>query len=122
VQKGREAFDQINILGDDAVPIEYHEQFWRSEVIDFIILQQDAFDKIDQNCPIDRQKYMLNLVIDICEQDFQFENFQQVGDFFKQMINTLKQMNYSEFESDQFNEYRKQLDESLSERKAVHAD
>ena len=28
VQRGKEANDQINILGDDGVPVEYHERFW----------------------------------------------------------------------------------------------
>lgn len=31
VQRGKEANDQINILGDDGVPVEYHERFWKSE-------------------------------------------------------------------------------------------
>jgi len=33
--RGREASEQINILGDDGVPIEYHERFWKAEVLDF---------------------------------------------------------------------------------------
>ena len=40
--------EQINILGDDGVPIDHHILFWKSEVIDFVILQQDGFDKIDR--------------------------------------------------------------------------
>ena len=28
-------------------PVEYHATFWKSELIDFVILQQDAFDEID---------------------------------------------------------------------------
>ncbi len=120
--KGREAYDQINILGDDAVPVEYHIQYWRGEVIDFIILQQDAFDKIDQNCPIDRQKFMLNLVLDICAMDFDFSDFEEVATFFKQAINILRQMNYSEYESSQFNTYKEQLDHHLMERRMANVD
>ena len=45
VLRGKEAFEQINILGDDGVPVSYHERYWKSELIDFIILQQDAFDR-----------------------------------------------------------------------------
>ncbi len=52
VQRGKEAAEQINILGDDGVPVEYHERFWKSELIDFVFLQQDAFDDTDANrCP-----------------------------------------------------------------------
>ena len=31
---GLETRDQINILGDDAVPVDYHVSFWKSELID----------------------------------------------------------------------------------------
>ena len=52
VQRGKEAFEQINILGDDGVPVEYHDRYWKSELLDFIILQQDSFDENDANCPM----------------------------------------------------------------------
>lgn len=117
LQRGKEVQEQINILGDDGVPVEYHITFWKSEVIDFVILQQDAFDKIDSVCPIERQKYMLDLVMGICESDFEFNGFMQVMDYFKRIINVCKQMNYSEFESDQFKKYETELNEILAERK-----
>ena len=40
--RGSEANDQINILGDDGVPLDYHVNFWRSELIDFVILLRNA--------------------------------------------------------------------------------
>lgn len=122
VIKGIEAYDQINILGDDAVPLEYHIQYWKNEVIDFVILQQDAFDKIDQNSPMERQKYMLNLVMEICRAEFDFDSFEQIGDFFKKQINILKQMNYSEFDSEDFKKYESELRSNLEERSSIHAD
>lgn len=116
VRRGAEAYDQINILGDDAVPIDYHVQYWKSEVIDFIILQQDAFDDIDQNSPIKRQRYMLEKVLSICDSEFDFQDFEEVSAFFKKTINLLKQMNYSQFESDEFANYEKELDAFLTEK------
>src|SRR5690554_7800361 len=95
VQKGKEAAEQINILGDDGVPLEYHDRFWKAELIDFTILQQDAFDEIDASCPLNRQKYMLEKVLGICDMDFSFENFTKAADFFKELINIGRQMNCS---------------------------
>ena len=117
--RGKEADEQINILGDDGVPIEYHVRYWKSEVIDFIILQQDAFDKIDMSTSIERQKYMLNSVIDVCKSEFEFDSFEQVNPYFKEIINQYKQMNYSEFQSEKFNDFEKKLNEKLNERKVV---
>ncbi|WP_462135307.1 V-type ATP synthase subunit A [Porphyromonas endodontalis] len=114
LQRGKEISEQINILGDDGVPVEYHVTFWKAELIDFVILQQDAFDDIDCNSPLARQKYMLDLVAKICHTEFEFEDFNQVTAFFKGLINVLKQMNYSEFESDDFKKYLAQCEEMIA--------
>ncbi len=116
VQRGKEANDQINILGDDGVPVEYHERFWKSELIDFVILQQDAFDDIDANCPIERQKMMYHMVLDICRKEFEFADFEECSQFFKSLINLFRQMNYSEWQSQKFEDYKTQIEKIVSEK------
>ncbi|MBN1758724.1 MAG: V-type ATP synthase subunit A [Chitinispirillaceae bacterium] len=114
--RGKEANDQINILGDDGVPIEYHITFNKSELIDFVILQQDAFDKVDASTPLKRQQYIVNKLLSICDSQFSFEHFEEIGAYFKKMINLFKQMNYKEFESADFKSLEKEIDTLLSER------
>ncbi len=109
IRRGREANEQINILGDDGVPMGYHIQFWKSELVDFVILQQDAFDAVDSLCPLERQRFMLDFVLGICDREFEFEDFEKCRDWFKNVINELRQMNYSEFKSDRFNDYHKSI-------------
>lgn len=114
VLRGKEAYEQINILGDDGVPIEYHKRFWKSELIDFIILQQDAFDKIDATTPLARQAFMYNMVIDICDKEYDFDSFEECSVFYKEVINILRQMNYSEYQGADFNKYIDQLNSKLN--------
>ena len=116
LQRGKEIAEQINILGDDGVPVEYHVTFWKSELIDFVILQQDAFDEIDAVTPMERQEDILNMIIDICHTEFEFDNFNDVMDYFKKMINVCKQMNYSKFKSEEYEGFQQQLKELIAER------
>ena len=109
MQRGKEIAEQINILGDDGVPVDYHVTFWKSEIIDYVILQQDAFDEVDAVTPLERQEEILNLVTEICEKEFKFETFEQVTDYFKKLINLCKQMNYSQYKSEQYYDYIKQI-------------
>ncbi|MGL4363745.1 MAG: V-type ATP synthase subunit A [Bacteroidales bacterium] len=111
VQRGKEAAEQINILGDDSVPVEYHDRYWKSELIDFTILQQDAFDKIDASTPIERQKYMYTKIIDICRKTLKFEGFEDCQKFYKTCINIIKQMNYCEFQDSKFKQYEADLNQ-----------
>mgnify|MGYP003455264024 FL=1 len=109
VRRGKEAAEQINILGDDGVPVEYHEMFWKSELVDYVILQQDAFDDIDANCPIDRQKYMFDFVMEMCRRQYGFADFEECSAFFKQLINLFKQLNYTEWKSEEFAKYETEI-------------
>ena len=114
VRRGREMADQINILGDDGVPMSYHEAFWKSELVDFAFLQQDAFDAIDALCPLERQKFMLDLILALCDRHYEFETFEECRAYFKDLINTLRQMNYTQFQSPEFNAYEQQLRKHLA--------
>lgn len=113
--KGREAADQINILGDDGVTIDFHLLFWRSELLDFILLQQDAFDAVDQFCSVERQAYMTQLLLGICAKPYAYEHFQEVRPHFSAMINACKQMNYAPFKSPAFQKHLNELEEMAND-------
>ena len=115
--RGKEIAEQINILGDDGVPVDYHEVFWKSEIIDYVILQQDAFDEVDAVTSLERQEEILNLVTEICEIDFKFDNFLEVSNHFKKMINLCKQMNYSVYKSEQYYDFKNQVEAMLADHK-----
>jgi len=117
--RGKEAHEQINILGDDGVPIDYHIRYWKSEVFDYVILQQDAFDPVDSSTPIKRQKYMVEMIYDLVRDEYSFETFEEVNEYFRKVINVLKQMNYSAFESEDFKKFEKQLKQILEERRVA---
>ncbi len=114
ILRGKEAYEQINILGDDGVPMEYHMRYWKSELIDFIILQQDAFDSIDCSTPMDRQEFMLKKVLEVCDTPVEFENFEDCGAFYKNIINIMRQMNYSVYKSADFDKYLEQLNKAIN--------
>jgi V/A-type H+-transporting ATPase subunit A len=119
--QGREAMEQINILGDDNVPVEYHEKFWKAELIDFAILQQDAFDKVDAFTSIERSHYLMQTIDEICEANFYFSSYEEVSIYFRSIIDVCKQINYSEFGSDEFNRFNHQLDKIINEKKLSDA-
>ena len=115
--RGRETAEQIDILGDDGVPLEYHVVYWKSELIDFVILQQDAFDNIDGSTAMERQKYMLNMVLGVVRSEFNFDTFEEINPYIKRIINGIKQMNYSEYQSEAFKKNEAEVNEIINERK-----
>ncbi len=67
---------------------------------------------------MERQKYMLGMVLDVVRSDFDFDSFEEVNPYFKKMINAFKQMNYSEYQSEQFKKYESEVKEIINERKS----
>ena len=86
----------------------------KSEVIDFVILQQDAFDSTDRSSSMERQQYMMKKVLEVYDKEFQFNSFEEVNPYFKKAINMFKQMNYSDFKSESFYKYEKELNEFIA--------
>ncbi len=120
--RGKEATEQINILGDDGVSIDTHLVFWRSEIVDEIILQQNAFDEVDARTPLKRQEYMVDKVLETIHTELAFDKYEEINPYFKRVINTMKQMNYSAFESEDFKKFEQGLEEILEERKTKGAE
>jgi V/A-type H+/Na+-transporting ATPase subunit A len=120
LRKGKDASDQINILGDDGVSVETHIIFWQSELIDTILLQQDAFDEVDSRTPLDRQKFMVHQVMDTVTRSFHFDSFDDVRPFFKKIINVYQQMNYKVFKSEDFNLMLNELSDMIQQKISVN--
>jgi V/A-type H+-transporting ATPase subunit A len=58
---------------------------------------------------------MLDLILGICDREFNFDDYEKCREWFKQLINEMRQMNYSPFRSEQFNKYRQNIDKLLSD-------
>ena len=117
--RGKETYEQINILGDDGVPVDYHITYWKSEVVDGVLLQQDLLDEVDRTCPLDRQKFMLDKTMEIIQADYEFDNFEEIMGFFKKVINLFKQMNFSGYGTDDFKKYQSELEQLLEGKQLV---
>ena len=64
---------------------------------------------------MERQKFMLDLLLEICDREFDFEDFEQCRGFFKELINDLRQMNYTKFRSEEFEQYNQTITKLVEE-------
>ena len=69
---------------------------------------------------MERQQYMLNFMLDICDRSFAFKSFEEVRDAFKNLINLVTQMNFSAFNDEAFQSYEKQVQQAIKENTESH--
>ncbi len=59
---------------------------------------------------------MFDTIMDICREGFAHKDFEDCSTFYKELINLLRQMNYSEFMSDNFKNYDAKVKQMVAER------
>ena len=59
---------------------------------------------------------MYEKVLEICQKRFEFPDFEACSQFFKGLINLFRQMNYSEWKSEKFYDYQRQIEEYVANR------
>ena len=57
---------------------------------------------------------MYEMVLDICRKNFDFQDFETCSQYFKGLINLFRQMNYSEWQSEKFLDYKRQVEEYVN--------
>ena len=113
LRQGDEIGKRMEVVGEEGITIDDMTLFLKSELYDFSYLQQNAFDKEDAYCPIERQVVLFGLVQRIFDIDFSFEKTNEARSFFLNLQNDLKNMNFMPFKSDAYNKALSSIEESL---------
>lgn len=102
LSKGDDIGKRMEVVGEEGVSIHDFVIHLKSELYDFAYLQQNAFDKEDAYCPLDRQVPLFKLIGIIFEKDFEFKNHDEARSYFLNLQNEIKNMNFMPFESERY--------------------
>lgn len=111
--KGNEIGRRMEVVGEEGTSIDDMLIYLKAELYDFSYLQQNAFDKEDAYCPLKRQMELFSLINKIFEKKFTFSSHDAAREFFLNLQNRLKNMNFMPFNSDQYRSNFKQIDELI---------
>ncbi len=107
IRTGDDVGKRMEVVGEEGTAIEDMLIYLKAELYDFSYLQQNAFDKEDAYCPLERQIKQFQLIYRIFETDFDFTVHDEAREFFLSLQNQVKNLNYMIFNSE---EYRKAHD------------
>lgn len=102
LRKSNEASQMMKVIGEEGVSLSDYIDYLKGEFFDFVYLQQDAFDAVDESCPADRQKYIFAFIRGILESEFDFENKEKALFFFQELRQIFKGWNSCIFKSSEF--------------------
>ncbi|MCK5147082.1 V-type ATP synthase subunit A [bacterium] len=113
LRRGTDVHQMMMVVGEEGTSIDDFSIYLKTEFIDAVYLQQNAFDEVDAAASPDRQKYIFSIVIDILKRSFAFEDKEKARSFFYDLRQKFLDWNYSEFESDKFNAMKKTIIELI---------
>ena len=109
LQDGDSIAKRMEVVGQEGTSLSDFIIYLKSELYEITYLQQNAFDKVDGYCPLERQIDLFSLVQEIFDAKFNFETHDAARDYFLALQNMVKNMNYLEYKSWQYNDRMKEI-------------
>jgi V/A-type H+-transporting ATPase subunit A len=106
LRKGDEIGKRMEVVGEEGVALDDLILFLKAELYEFTYLQQNAFDKEDAYCPVERQLEMFSLIQEIFEKKFHFPSHDAARSFFLALQNEVKNMNFLPADSERYRQAR----------------
>lgn len=100
IKEGDEIGKRMEVVGEEGITIDDLVVYLKGELYDFSYLQQNAFDKEDAYCPLDRQIVLFELIQHVFHTNFSFNGHDEARNFFLTLQSDIKNMNFMPFESD----------------------
>jgi V/A-type H+-transporting ATPase subunit A len=105
----------MKVVGEEGTSDDDFQLYLKSELLDAVYLQQDAFDPVDGCCPAQRQEYIFSRINKLLKTPMSFNDKDSGRRFFAQLTQTFRDWNVTEMESDAFNELEAKLTSMVQE-------
>ena len=108
--KRGDGIDQMmKVTGEEGVTLDDFVTYQKSLFLDMVYLQQDAFDEIDASAPLERQKKSFDLVCNLVNRQYKFDDKNDARDYFTRLTGLFKNLNYSREDSPDHADYLRQI-------------
>lgn len=115
LEKGEEIAKRMEVVGEEGIQIEDFVIYLKKELFDFAYLQQNAFDREDTFCPMDRQIEMLSFIYKIFVKTFCFTESEDARKYFLRLQNEIKNVNLYPYKSEFFERGMQSLNKRIEE-------
>lgn len=115
LRQGNEVDQMMKVVGEEGTSMEDFVVYLKSEYLDNVYLQQNAFDEVDAACGAERQEYVFGKMNKILNTKMKFDSKDAARSFFHKLTQTSKDWNLMKQESDEFKQQEEQIDKMIAE-------
>jgi len=115
LRDGNDVGQMMKVVGEEGTSIEDFVLYLKSEFLDAVYLQQDAYHSIDCATPADRQQHVFTILARILEQPMRFPDQAQARRVFHQLTQTTRDWNRTEMGSPEFKTLEQKIEQLVAE-------
>lgn len=114
LREGDEIGKRMEVVGEEGISQSDMITYLKSELYEFSYLQQNAFDKEDAYCSLERQIQLFALINRIFDTQFHFESRDAARSYFLELQNELKNMNFMPYKSERYFDALNSIEKNMS--------
>ncbi|MFA4993053.1 MAG: V-type ATP synthase subunit A [Candidatus Omnitrophota bacterium] len=117
LRRSHEIFQMMKVIGEEGTSLKDYIEYLKGEFFDFVYLQQNAFDPVDESSSQERQVYIFNFIYDILSSEFKLEDKPGALHFFQKLRQLLRTWNSAAWNSGEFKKMEEEIQIFLEENR-----
>ena len=109
LRKSQDVSQMMKVIGEEGTSLNDFVDYLKGEFFDFVYLQQNAFDEVDEATTAERQKYIFNFIYQILESEFVFEDKEKARNFFQKLRQLFREWNSAKWNTAEFKKIEKEI-------------
>lgn len=102
LHRSNDISQMMKVIGEEGTALADYTDYLKGEFLDFVYLQQNAFDAVDEATSKERQQYVFNFIYDILQSQFAFVIKEEALHFFQTLRQLFRGWNSSPWQSSEF--------------------
>lgn len=115
LRDGNEINQMMKVVGEEGTSIDDFVVYLKSEYIDNVYLQQDAFNEVDAATNAERQQYVFNRIVKIVRTAMSFEDKEAARRFYQSLTQLTKDWNRVRMDEEGFTSIEKKIEGMITE-------
>ena len=117
LHRSSEIAQMMKVIGEEGTSLKDYIEYLKGDFFDFVYLQQNAFDEVDEATSKERQIYLLKFISGILDTHYNLEDKTGALHFFQNLRQLLRTWNSAAYNSQEFKKIESQITGLLEDKK-----
>ena len=109
LNRGNEIAQMMKVIGEEGTSLKDYIEYLKGDFFDFVYLQQNAFDPVDESTSKERQLYLLDFIAKILAAEYNLDDKADALHFFQSLRQLMRTWNSSEYNNPEFKKIESQI-------------